>query len=228
MRRLLKDEADIEIIGASVNGREAVEAIHQLKPDLVFLDVQMPELDGFGVVSQLDPSQMPVIIFITANHEFALKAFEVQALDYLIKPCGRDRFQLALKRARVQIQRRQVDRLIASEVKTAPRLPGRLAVKSEGRILFVRLEDIEWVEAANHHVVLHVGNETHTLNTTVSALEERLPADRFLRVSETAIANIEQIKELHSIARTEYVVLQNGVRLILTRGYRNRLHQLGL
>ena len=170
MRRMLKSEPDIEIVGASANGREAVEAIERLKPDLVFLDVQMPELDGFGVVSKLDPAQMPVIIFVTANHEFALKAFEVQALDYLIKPCPRDRFKMALERARAQIRRRQagdiqqkLSELLASEVKTAPRYPDRLAIRSQGRILFLRPGDIDWVEAADNYVKLHVGRETHPL-----------------------------------------------------------------
>jgi two-component system LytT family response regulator len=236
MRRMLKSEPDIEIVGASANGREAVEAIERLKPDVVFLDVQMPELDGFGVVSKLDPAQMPVVIFITANHEFALKAFEVQALDYLIKPCGRDRFRMALERARAQIRHRQagdiqqrLSELLASESRTTPRHPDRLAVKSQGRILFLRSSDIEWVEAADNYVKLHVGREVHPLRETMTALEKRLPADSFLRISRSTIVNVEQIKELHSMLHGEHtVVLRNGTRLTLTRGYRDNLRQLGL
>jgi two-component system, LytTR family, response regulator len=237
MRRMLKSEPDIEIVGSSANGREAVEAIERLKPDVVFLDVQMPELDGFGVVSKLDPAQMPVIIFVTANHEFALKAFEVQALDYLIKPCGRDRFRMALERAREQIRRRQVgnlqqrlSELLASEARTtALRSPERLAVKSQGRILFLRSSDIDWVEAADNYVNLHVGRETHPLRDTMTSLEKRLPANCFLRISRSTIVNVEQIKELHSMLHGEHtVVLRNGTRLTLTRGYRGKLRQLGL
>jgi two-component system LytT family response regulator len=236
MRRMLKSEPDIEIVGASANGREAVEAIEQLRPDLVFLDVQMPELDGFGVVSKLDPARMPAVIFITANHEFALKAFEVQALDYLIKPCARDRFKVALERARAQIRRRQagdiqqrLSELLAQEANAAPRQPERLAIKSQGRILFLRSNDIDWVEAADNYVKLHVGRETHPLRDTMTALEKKLPANRFLRISRSTIVNVDQIKELHSMLHGEHtVVLRNGTRLTLTRGYRDKLRQLGL
>ncbi len=236
MRRLLKNETDLEIIGTAANGREAVEAISRSNPDLVFLDVQMPELDGFGVVSELDPAQMPVIIFVTANQEFALKAFDVQALDYLIKPCSRDRLERALRRARDQIRRKDADHiqqrlseLLSSEVRINPHYSERLAVKSNGRILLIRLEDIQWVEAADNHVKLHVGGESHLLRDSMGSLESKLPAERFLRISRSTIVNVEQIKELQPLFHGEYaVVLQNGTRLTLTRGYREKLHRLGL
>jgi two-component system, LytTR family, response regulator len=236
MCRRLKHEPDIEIIGTAVNGREAVDAIHGLKPDLVFLDVQMPELDGFGVVSHLDPARMPVIIFVTANEEFALKAFEVQALDYLIKPCGRDRLERALQRARNQIRHKEagnihqrISELLSGEVRTNARQPARLAVRSNGRILFLRLEEIEWIEAADNYVKLHVNGASHLLRETMASLECRLPADRFLRISRSAIVNVEQIMELQPMFHGEYaVILQNGTRLTLTRGYREKLQQLGV
>src|ERR1051326_4945110 len=159
LRRLLKDESDIEIVGLPASGPEAVQAIKSLAPCLVFLDVRMPELDGFGVLAQIDPARMPVIIFVTANDDFALRAFEVHALDYLVKPCNGDRFQTALRRARNQIQRKQAGEIqrrltsLLEDLKAQPKLAERLPVKSDGRIIFLRLTDIDWVEAADNYVV---------------------------------------------------------------------------
>jgi len=231
LRRMLRNEPDIEIIGSPANGREAVEAINCLKPDLVFLDVQMPELDGFGVMSQIESSRMPVVIFVTANQQCALKAFDVQALDYLLKPCTRDRFQIALQRAREEIQRKQAGELqqkISDLLfKTPPRQTERITVKFAGKILFLRLDDIDWVEAADNYVKLHVGEAVHTLRDTMSAVEARLPAERFVRISRSSIVNVEHIRELHPLLHGEYaVVLQNGMELSLTRGYREKLRQL--
>jgi len=195
----------------------------------------MPELDGFGVLAQIDPARMPVIIFVTANDDFALKAFEVHALDYLVKPCAPDRLQTALNRARNQIRRNQAGEIhrrltaMLEDMKAQPTLAERLPVKSEGRIIFLRLTDIDWVEAADNYVKLHSGNETHMLRETMTALEDKLPASRFLRISRSAMVNIEQIKELHPMFHGEYVViLRTGARLTLTRGYREKLHRLGL
>src|SRR5215471_1298288 len=235
LRRMLKDEPDIEIVGMPASGPEAVEAINTLSPDLVFLDVRMPELDGFGVLAQIEPARMPMIIFVTANDDFALRAFDVHALDYLVKPCTVDRFQTALHRARRQINRNQARdiqrRLTAllEDLKVQPKLAERLPVKSEGRIIFLRLTDIEWVEAADNYVKLHLGNEAHMLRETMTALEHKLPPDRFLRISRSAMVNIEQIKELHPMFHGEYtIILRTGARVTLTRGYRDKLQRLGL
>ncbi len=235
MRRLLKAEPDIEIIGTSVNGREAVDAIQRLQPDLVFLDVQMPELDGFGVVSRLDPAQMPVVVFVTANEEFARKAFDVQALDYLIKPCQRDRLKIALHRVRRQVQikrdaeTRKPNPAASSQLRPMILPPERMAVKTSGRILLLKLADIGWIEAADNNVKLHVGSETHPLRDTMASIETRLPADRFIRISRSAIVNIEHIRELQPLFHGDYtVVLYNGDRLTLTRNYREKLQQFGV
>jgi len=235
LRRMLKDEPDVEIVGMPASGLEAVKSINSLSPDLVFLDVRMPELDGFGVLAQIDPARMPVIIFVTANDDFALRAFDVHALDYLVKPCTMDRFQTALHRARRQIHRNQARdiqrRLTAllEDLKAQPKLAERLPVKSEGRIIFLRLTDIDWVEAADNYVKLHSGSEAHMLRETMTALESKLPSDRFLRISRSAMVNIEQIKELHPMFHGEYIViLRSGTRLTLTRGYRDKLQRLGL
>jgi two-component system LytT family response regulator len=195
----------------------------------------MPELDGFGVLAQIRPERMPVIIFITANDDFALRAFDVHAVDYLVKPCTPDRFRTALERARDQIRRKQTgamhERLasLLDDLKSEPRQTERLAVKSEGRIFFVKFADIDWVEAADNYVKLHVGSDAHLLRETMTALEKRLPTERFLRISRSTIVNIDQIKELQPLFHGEYVViLRGGARLTLTRSYRDRLQQLGL
>jgi len=235
LRRMLKAEGDIEIVGMPASGPEAVKAINSLAPDLVFLDVRMPELDGFGVLAQIDAARMPIIIFVTANDDFALRAFDVHALDYLVKPCTMDRFQTALSRARNQIHRKQAGEIqrrltaLLEDLKEQPKLAERLPVKSEGRIIFVRLADVDWVEAADNYVKLHVGNESYMLRDTMTALETKLPSNRFLRISRSTMVNVEQIKELHPMFHGEYsVILRNGARLTLTRGYRDKLEQLGL
>ena len=235
LRRMLKDEPDIEIIGMPASGSEAVTAINELAPDLVFLDVQMPELDGFGVLSRINPARMPVVVFVTANDDFALQAFDVHALDYLVKPCTLDRFRTTLDRARQHIQKNQTgtvhQRLTAllEDVKGEPRHPERLAVKSGGRIVFVKLAEVEWVQAADNYVKLHVGSDVHLLRETLSALEAKLPPERFMRVSRSSIVNVEQIKEMHPMFHGEYtIVLRSGARVTLTRGYREKLQQLGL
>jgi two-component system LytT family response regulator len=235
LRRMVKDEPDIEVVGMPASGPEALTAINTLAPDLVFLDVRMPELDGFGVLAQINPARMPIIIFVTANDDFALRAFEVHALDYLVKPCTADRLQTALHRARNQIHRNQAGEIqrrltaLLEDVKVQPNLAERLPVKSEGRIIFLRLTDVDWVEAADNYVKLHVGKDEHMLRETMTALESKLPSSRFLRISRSAMVNIEQIKELHPMFHGEYVViLRTGARLTLTRGYRDKLQRLGL
>ena len=161
LRRLLKDESDIEIVGMSATGREAIEAIKQFSPDLVFLDVHMPDLDGFGVLAELPEGQAPVIIFVTANDDFALKAFDVHALDYVVKPISEERLQRALKRARDHLRSRQSGDLnqrlsaLFSDLKSSPRQTDRLAVKTGGRLIFLRLNEIDWIEAADNYVKLH-------------------------------------------------------------------------
>jgi len=235
LRRMLKAESDIEIVGMPASGPEAVEAINSLAPDLVFLDVRMPELDGFGVLAQIDSTRMPIIIFVTANDDFALRAFDVHALDYLVKPCTVDRFQTALRRARNQIHRKQAGEIqrrltaLLEDLKAQPKLAERLPVKSEGRIIFLRLTDVDWAEAADNYVKLHVGNESYMMRDTMTALETKLPSNRFLRISRSTMVNVEQIKELHPMFHGEYsVILRNGARLTLTRGYRDKLELLGL
>jgi two-component system LytT family response regulator len=233
LRKLLENEPSVEIIGECTNGAEAAAAIQKEEPDLVFLDVQMPELNGFDVIAQLVGGRLPAIVFVTAHDKFALKAFEVHAVDYLLKPFDRERFQVALRRALDHVQRDQGGALnqrlsaLLSDLKTPDKYPERLAVKSTGRVVFVRVEEIDWVEAADNYVELHVGTESHLHRETMSALEELLPPQKFMRISRSTIVNVDRIKELQPLFHGEYaVILRNGTRLTLSRGYREKLQQL--
>ena len=228
-------EPDIEIVGTASGGQQAIESINELVPDLLFLDVQMPVIDGFEVLAQIKPLRLPVVVFVTARDDFALKAFEAHAMDYLVKPCGLERLRSAVQRARQQIQSNQNSDLqqkldgLLKDLKAGSKYPERLPVKSNGRIVFLRLTDIDLAEAADNYVKLSVGSETHMLRETMNALEEKLPPDRFVRISRSTIVNIESIKELHPMFHGEYMVtLQNGMRVTLTRGYREQLRQLGV
>jgi two-component system, LytTR family, response regulator len=237
VRQLLEKEADLEIIGECADGASAINTIRQQAPDLVFLDVQMPEADGFSVLQQLGPDRLPAVIFTTAHDQFALKAFEVHAVDYLLKPFDKGRFKVALERAVERIRRQNSGELsqhltaLLADVRAgaAPRLPERLAVKSSGRVVFVKVEDIDWVEAADNYVNLHVGREEHLHRETMAAIEALLPPTRFMRISRSTIVNVERIRELQPLFHGEYaVILKNGTRLTLSRSYRDKVdHLLG-
>jgi two-component system, LytTR family, response regulator len=231
--KLLRAEADIEIAGEASNGRDAVELIRAAKPALVFLDVQMPELDGFGVLAELSDEERPAVVFVTAFDKFALKAFDVHAVDYLLKPFDKERFQTALRRALdhlVRSQPKQIhDQLSAllNELRPAQQ-SDRIAVKGEGRVVFLKTSDIDWVEAADNYVSLHVGKESHLLRETMTSIEARLPK-AFLRISRSTIVNTERIKELQPLFHGEYaVILRDGTKLTLSRSHRDKLQQLGV
>jgi len=233
IRTLLDSEPDMEVAGEYGDGRAAIAAIQEEQPDLVFLDVQMPEVDGFSVLEALADERLPAIIFVTAYDQYALRAFDVHALDYLLKPFDRERFQRALERARTQIGRERsgdiTGRLLAllKDIKVEPKALERLVVKSAGRVFFLKTEEIDWIEAAGNYVRLHTGRESHLLRETMSALEARLDPDKFLRIHRSTIINIERIKEMHPLFRGEHVViLRDGTRLTLGRAYRDRLQEL--
>ena len=182
IRALLEEEEGVSILGECTNGMEAVERIDADAPDLVFLDVQMPDLDGFGVLEAIEPERMPVVVFVTAFDEYAVKAFDVHALDYVLKPFDRERFRLALARARDEIVRRSgegrdVDRRLLAlleEIEDRRTRLDRIVVKSGGRVFFLRSEEIDWIEAAGNYVELHVGKDSHLLRETMNRLEKRL------------------------------------------------------
>ena len=233
--KLLRAEPDIEVVGEARNGREGVELIRQLKPALAFLDVQMPELDGFGALAELGVEERPAVIFVTAFDKFALKAFEVHAVDYLLKPFDKERFQTALKRALDQLARAQPETMheqlsaLLNELRPATPPSDRLAVKGDGRVVFVKVADIDWVEAADNYVSLHVGKDTHLLRETMTNIEQRLPRETFIRISRSTIVNMERIKELQPLFHGEYaVILRDGTRLTLSRSHRDKLQLLGV
>lgn len=230
----LANEPEIELVGAAANGTEAVEMIGKLKPDVVFLDVQMPGLDGFGVIEALPESERPAVVFVTAFDKFALKAFDVHAVDYLLKPFDKARFQTALRRVLDQLARKQPAQIheqlsaLLADLRPRTQSPDRIAVKSEGRVVFVNLPDIDWIEAADNYVALHVGKESHLLRETMASLESRL-LKPFLRISRSTIVNTDRIKELQPLFHGDYaVILKDGTKLTLTRGYRDKLQELGV
>lgn len=233
IRAQLKEEKDIEIISECRNGTEAVEAIETQSPDLVFLDVQMPELDGFGVLDAVGVEKMPAVVFVTAYDRYALKAFEVHALDYLLKPIDDERFARAIQRVRKQIERQSIDDLsrrlqgLLDDMQTARKHVERLVIKSAGHIFFLSVGEIDWIEAADNYVRVHVGRESHLLRETMNNLEKKLDPDQFLRVHRSRMVNIGKIKELQPLFRGEYdITLRDGTRLETGRGYRERIQKL--
>jgi len=227
VRLQLKGEPEVEIIGECANGLEAVAAIQELSPDLVFLDVQMPEMDGFEVIEAIGVEQVPQVIFVTAYDQYTLRAFEVHALDYLLKPFDRERFLKALNHARSSLQRGEINRQLMAllDDRLAARKPlERLVIKSGGRIYFLNVEEVDWIEAADNYVELHVGRESHLLRETISRLESKLDPGRFLRVRHSTIVNLDRVKELRPLFRGEYlIILRDGTELTSSRRYRRNL-----
>jgi two-component system LytT family response regulator len=227
---LLKTEDDVRVVDTAADGAAAIEAIRTLRPDLVFLDVQMPRTSGFGVIDSIGVERMPFVIFVTAFDRYALRAFDVHALDYLLKPFDRDRFHDALTRARDQIARRSTGDLerrlleLVQDLKPAPHPLERFVVKAGGRVFFVRADEIEWIEAAGNYVKLHVGSDVHLFRETMNAIEAKLDPDLFFRIHRSHIVNIERVRELQPWFNGEFVVfLRSGTRLTLSRGYREKL-----
>ena len=231
--QLLQNEPGVEIIGECANGREAVAVIGKKLPELIFLDVQMPELDGFGVLEAIGTQASPVVVFVTAHDKFALRAFEIHAVDYLQKPFNRERFQKALARALAQVRqqagRELVERQAAmiAELK-APKAEERLAVKSGAHVVWVKLDEIDWIGSADNYAELHVGGKSHLMRETMTALEARLDMEKFVRISRSVIVNVQRVKELKRLFHGGYeVILLDGTMLTLSRRYRDKLKQLG-
>ena len=230
IRALLASDPDIEVIEECADGRRAVAAIERARPDLVFLDVQMPEMDGFAVLEAIAGDRMPVIIFVTAYDRYALRAFEVHALDYLLKSFDRERFAAALERAKEEIHRSKAgvlnERLagLLEDLQAKQKRLTRLVVKSGGRIVFLRVDEIDWVEAADNYVRIHAGRESHLIRETLQSLEGRLNPDKFLRIHRSTLVNLDRIRELQPIFHGDYLVkLNDGTELTLSRSYREKL-----
>ncbi len=233
LRMLLAEDAEVAAIHEAKDGREAAAAIRTLRPDLVFLDVQMPEMDGFGVVAEVGAERMPAVVFVTAHDRYAIQAFEINAIDYLLKPVTGERFRQALARAKERLDAKPAEgasRQILSLLETIaspPRYLKRLAVRSAGKTVFVDVGDIDWIEAAENYVQLHVGRAGHLIHVTMNTLEKSLDPETFVRIHRSVIVNVQRIKELQPALHGEYAItLANGVRLQSGRLYNAKLRAL--
>jgi two-component system, LytTR family, response regulator len=248
---MLGDDPEIEVIAECRNGKEAVRAIREQSPEVVFLDIQMPEMDGFQVIEEVGAMQMPVTIFVTAYDKHALRAFEAQALDYLLKPFDHDRFNTALQRAKTFVRQQKLGEISESlfavlqnmKVKTGE-LPletdtikadkathkepiDRVVIKSGGHIYFLKIEEIDWVEGAGDYLTLHSGSQSHLIRETMGNFHAKLDAQKFLRIHRSTIVNIERIKDIQPLSKGEYIItLTNGKRLKSSRGYHHELQRL--
>src|SRR6185503_3946963 len=231
LRALLEDRGDMQVIDECGDGVTAVERIRTLVPDLVLLDVQMPELDGLGVVRAVGPDRMPPVIFVTAHDQHAVDAFEVHALDYVLKPVHRARFNGAIDRAVNLIRSGSASsrsRPLAEVLdRLSPSGPERIAVKSGDRVLYLRVADIDWIEAADDLVRLHVGKTVHDHRATMAQFEQRLPASKFVRIHRSTIVNVERIREFQPWFQGDWIlVLADGTRLQSGKSYRRRIREL--
>ena len=232
LRRMLKDDHDVEIVGECSNGREAVAMIRKQNPDLVFLDVQMPEMDGFAVLESIGTGRLPEIIFATAYEKYAVRAFELHALDYLLKPFDQARFKDAIKHAKERFRserrnegRAQISALLES-IKNKPQYLERLMIKAAGRITFLSIDEINWIEADDKYVHLHTGKITPMVRQTLSAMETQLDPKKFRRVHRSAIVNVGRIKELQPLFSGEHsILLEDGTKLTLSRNYKDKLFE---
>lgn len=229
IREFLKPEADIQVVGECGNGVQAVSAVRSLAPDLLFLDVQMPGMDGFAVLEQLRQERLPFVIFVTAYDKYAVQAFEVHALDYLLKPFHRERFARATERARKQIRAIDGDltcqiRELIQELRPPARYLERVMIKTAGTVFFLKTEEIDWISAEENYVRLHCGKASYLLRERISGLEAQLDPGRFQRIHRSNIVNLDRIQELHPLSHGDYqVLLKDGTELVLSRGYRERL-----
>ena len=238
LRALSQRCEDLELICECRNGREAVDAIHRHRPDLVFLDVQMPGKTGFDVIGAIEEAQRPHVVFVTAYDKFALRAFEVHALDYLLKPVNEERFDAALARVREAMSHATDNAIVQRVRQVAAGLPGatssstvpaagRLPIKSNGRIIVIRSADIDWIEAEGDYVSVHVGGKTWLTRETIAAVELRLALSGFVRIHRSTLVNAERVKELRPRDKGEYtVVLSDGTELKLSRNYRASVERL--
>lgn len=232
IKKLLGSHQEFEIVGECADGRKAVSTIMELAPDLVFLDVQMPELGGFEVLERIASKQTPIVIFVTAYDKFALRAFEAHALDYLLKPFDEERFDQTLERVKTYICGRQGglirERLVDLVHDLAERRKSisRLAVKATGRVVFLKVDEIDWIEASGNYLDLHVGKECYLLRGRVNELEKKLDPERFFRIHRSTIVNLDRVKEFLPLFKGEgLVLLKDGSRLAASRSCSQKLQQ---
>ena len=238
LRLLLGSEPQITLLAECQDGRQTVAAIRAFHPDLLLLDIQMPDLDGFQVLQEISPHEMPAVIFTSAYDQYAIRAFEAHALDYLLKPFDQGRLHHAIERARQEMLKSEnrdiTNRLLEllSQMRPGMAQPiaepqQRLVIKAKGRVVFLNLDEIDWVEAAANYVRLNAGKESYVLRETISRTAERLNPNQFIRIHRSTIVNVHKIKELIPVNSGEYVVvLKNGKELSCSRGYRAILQRM--
>ena len=230
LKRCLADEPEIEIVGECDNGEKAVADIRSLAPDLIFLDVQMPALDGFGVLDALKEEWAPAVIFVTAYNEYAIQAFEVNALDYLLKPVDCERLSKAVERAKSRLSQSIGDdrlesrfRALLDDINTGSKFSKRLTIKLTGRTILLPIDEIDWIETHGNYLKVHTGRESHLIRGTMQSLETKLDPEKFVRVHRSVIVNVEKIKEIYPRSNGDQdLVLQNGRQLMLSRNYRDK------
>ena len=231
IRALLRDEPAIDVAGEAGSGTEAVARIRDLQPDLVFLDVQMPGMDGFSVLRALAPGPVPLVIFITAYDDHAIRAFDVHAVDYVLKPVVEERFRAAVRRAIERVSAPTAEALSRQMASLLERLPSaagdRLSVRSGERTIFIRFDDIDWIDVEGDYARLHVGKDTHLLRETLTELERRLPPPRFVRIHRSFIVQADRVQSVQPWFKGDYVLmLRDGTRLQSGRTYRQRVQEL--
>jgi two-component system, LytTR family, response regulator len=227
IRQNLAAEEGFEIVAECEDGFKAVSVIAQTKPDLLILDIQMPGLDGFGVLRMLEGDPPPAVVFVTAFDRYAVSAFEVHAVDYLLKPVSPERLKEALERSKASLQKRSSEDTAAqllALLKEVRRYPDWLLIKTDGRSHFVRVRDIDWIESKRNNVLLHVGSASYLYHDTTTGIEGKLDPSRFLRIHRSTIVNIERIKELHPWFNGDYsVTLKDGSKLTMSNSYKQKL-----
>lgn len=235
LQRMLKEDPEIEVVKVCRNGEEASEAILQMEPELVFLDVQMPGMDGFEVLDSIKNMEaIPHVIFVTAYDQYAIRAFEVQALDYLLKPFDRKRFTGAVSRAKSQVRKERdktMDRALyaslLNEIRSQPKTVDRLMIKSGGKVFFLKKDEIDWIQAHGKYASIHAGTESHLIREGMIELEQELEPTRFLRIHKSTIVNIDRIEHLQPLLHGDYrVFLRDGTVLTVSRRYRQKLDEL--
>jgi len=230
MRHLLRDEQDVEIVGECATACETIELVHAARPDLLFLDIRMPDMDGFDVLGALtneSPSEIPQIIFTTAYDQYAVRAFEFNAVDYLLKPFTQDRLSASVQRVRARLADVEHGTNGRAADVTGGSYKSRIVFKSRGRILFLPVEDIRWIGAEENYVRISTGSESHLLRETMAHLETTLDPEVFLRVHRSSIVNLHYVKEVKSDADGEsIVILTSGEKIAMSRGYRTRIQKL--
>ncbi len=231
LRTLLRERGDIDVIGESGDGRSAIDQIRRLTPDMVLLDIQMPELDGLEVIREIGPTKMPAVVFVTAYDEHALAAFEVHAFDYILKPVSRQRFTQAIDRVVGLIRTdtppaEQPLTALIEAMRNERTALDRIAVKADGRVMFIRVGEIDWIEADDDLVRIHTGKVVHTHRSTLTHLEERLPASKFLRVHRSTLVNVDRIREIQPWFQGDWVLLlHDGTRVHSGKSYRAKVRE---